>query len=90
MKCGVFYLCFNYIYPLKKSVNMYAGSLGYSSLIFLRVVCITINSALKIYCKTGSLIASSIFLDRLYTPYLAFSLVQLSSVCCGGRKKPSV
>ena len=75
---------------LRQSVHMYAGSLGYSSLIILRVACIAINSALKIFCKPGSLIASSMFLDRLYTPYPAFSLVQLSSVCCGGRKEPSV
>ena len=66
--------------PLRQSVNMYVGSLGYSSLINLKVACIAINSALKIYCKSRSLIASPMFLDRLYTPYPAFSLVQLSSV----------
>ena len=76
--------------PLRESVNMYVGSLGYSLLIILRVAYIAINSALKIFCKSGSLIASSMFLNRLYTPYPAFSLVQLSSICCEGRKEPSI
>ena len=71
-------------------MNMYAGSLGYSSLIILRVACIAINSAVKMFCRPGSLIASSMFLDWLYAPYPTFSLVQLSSVCCGGRKEPYV
>ena len=49
--------------------------LGYSSLITLRVACIAINFALKTFCRPGSLIASSMFLDLLYTPYPVFSLV---------------
>ena len=76
--------------PLRQSVNMYASSLGYSLLIILRVACIAINFSLKIFCKLGSLITSSMFLDRLYTPYPGFSLVQLSSVCCEGRKESSI
>ena len=44
-------------------MNMCASSLGYSLLIILRVACITVNSALKMFCRFGSLIASSIFLD---------------------------
>ena len=88
MRC---FICVLITYnPLRQFVNMYVGSLGYSSLIILRVVCIAINSALKMFCRRGSLIASSMFLDWLYTPYPAFSLVQLSSVCCGGRKEPFV
>ena len=47
--------------PLRQSVNMCAGSLGYSSLIILRVACIAINSALKMFCGLGSLIAISKF-----------------------------
>ena len=66
------------------------GSLGYSPLIILKVAYISINSALKMFCRPGSLTISSIFLDWLYTPYSAFSLVQLSSICCGGRKEPFV
>ena len=50
-------------YPLRQSVNMYAGSLGYSLLIILRVACIAINSSLKMFCRLGNLIASSMFLD---------------------------
>ena len=42
---------------------MYAGLLEYSSLITLKVACIAINSALKMFCRLGSLIASSMFLD---------------------------
>ena len=42
---------------------MYVGSLGYSSLIIFRVACIAINSALKMFCRLGSLTASSKFLD---------------------------
>ena len=49
--------------PLRQSVNMCAGTLEYSSLIFLRVVCIAINSTLKMFCRPGNLIANSIFLD---------------------------
>ena len=48
--------------PLRQSVKMCAGSLGYTSIIFLRAVCIAINSALKMFCKPGSLTASSKFL----------------------------
>ena len=33
--------------PLRQSVNMCAGSLGYSSLIIFRVACIAINSFLE-------------------------------------------
>ena len=49
-----------------------------------------ISSALKMFCRSGSLIANSIFLDWLYIPYLAFSCVQVSLICCGGRKEPFV
>ena len=48
--------------PLKQSVNMCAGLLEYSSLIIFRVACIVINSALKMFCRLGSLTASSKFL----------------------------
>ena len=48
--------------PLRQSVNMCAGLLGYSLLIIFRIACIAINSALKIFCSLGSLIASSKFL----------------------------
>ena len=48
---------------LRQSVNMYAGSLGYPFLIILRVACIAINSALKMFCRPRSLIANSMFLD---------------------------
>ena len=47
--------------PLRQSVNMCAGSLGYSSLIILRVAYIAINFALKFFCRPGSLIAISKF-----------------------------
>ena len=63
MKCGVF-ICVLITYnPLRQFVNMYAGSLGYSLLIILRIVCIAINSALKMFCRLSSLITSSMFLD---------------------------
>ena len=59
--------CFIYVLitysPLRQSVNMCASSLGYSSLIVLRVTCIAINFALKMFCRPSSLIASSIFLN---------------------------
>ena len=42
---------------------MYAGSLGYSLLIILRVACIAISSVLKMFCWPSSLFASSIFLN---------------------------
>ena len=48
--------------PLRQSVNMYAGSLGYSTLIIFRVAYIVINSALKMFCKLSSLAAISRFL----------------------------
>ena len=48
--------------PLRQSVKICAGSLGYSSIMFLRTVCIAINSALKMFCKLGSLTTSSRFL----------------------------
>ena len=49
--------------PLRQSVNMYAGLLGYSLLSTLKVACIAINSALKMFYRPSSLIASSMFLD---------------------------
>ena len=49
--------------PLRQSVNICVGLLGYSPLIILKVACIAINSALKIFCRPGSLTASSIFSD---------------------------
>ena len=49
--------------PFRQSVNMYAGLLGYSLLIIFRFACIAINFALKMFCRPGSLIASSKFLD---------------------------
>ena len=58
----MFYLCLITYSPLRQSVNMCAGSLGYSSLIIFRIACIAINSALKMFCKPDSLIASSKFL----------------------------
>ena len=48
--------------PVRQSINMCTGSLGYSLLIIFRIACIAINSALKIFCKPGSLTASSKFL----------------------------
>ena len=44
-------------------MNMCAGSLAYSSLIILKVACIAINFALKVFCRPSSLITSSMFLD---------------------------
>ena len=44
-------------------MNMCVGLLGYSLLIILRVACIAINSVLKMFCRPGSLTASSIFLN---------------------------
>ena len=56
MGCFIFILItYN---PLKQSVNMYAGLLG----VFF-VNYFAINSALKMFCRPGSLIATSIFLD---------------------------
>ena len=58
------FICVLIIYsPLRQFVNMCIGSLGYSSLIIFRVACIAINSALKMFCRPGSLTASSKFLD---------------------------
>ena len=58
--------CFIYVLitysPLRQSINMCAASLGYSLLIIFRITCIAINSTLKIFCRPGSLIASSKFL----------------------------
>ena len=48
--------------PLRQFVNKCTGLLGYSSLIIFRVACIAINSALKMFCRPGSLTASSKFL----------------------------
>ena len=48
--------------PLRQSVNMCAGLLGYSLLIIFRILCIAINSALKMFCRPDSLTASSKFL----------------------------
>ena len=41
-------------------MNMYADSLKNLTLIFLRVVHIAINFALKFFCKLGNLLKSSI------------------------------
>ena len=49
--------------PLRQFVNMYAGLLGYSLWIILKVASIAINSTLKIFCRPGSVIAISMFLD---------------------------
>ena len=62
MHCGMFYLCLITYSPLRQSVNMCAGLLGYSLLIIFRIACIAINSTLKIFCRLGSLTASSKFL----------------------------
>ena len=48
--------------PLRQFVNMCASLLGYSSLIIFRVAYIAINSVLKMFCRPGSLAASSKFL----------------------------
>ena len=57
--------CFIYVLitynPLRQSVNMCAGSLGFSLLIILRVACIAISSTLKMFCRPGSLVAISKF-----------------------------
>ena len=45
--------------PLRQFVNMCAGLLGYSSFIIFRVACFAINSALTMFCRPGSLNASS-------------------------------
>ena len=42
---------------------MYASLLRYSLLILFRVACIAISSTLKMFCRPGSLIASSMFLN---------------------------
>ena len=61
MGCFIYAL---FIYNLlRQCVNMCASSLRYSSLIILRIACIAINSALKMFCRSSSLIASSMFLD---------------------------
>ena len=58
-----YFICVFITYnPLRQSIKMCAGSLGYSSITFLRAACIAINSALKMFCKPGSLTASSKFL----------------------------
>ena len=49
--------------PLRQSINMCVGLLGYSSLIIFRIVYIAINFDLKMFCKPSSLTASSKFLD---------------------------
>ena len=61
MRCFIFVLI-TYS-PLRQSVNMCARSLGYFLLIILKVACISISYDLKIFCRPGSLSASSIFLD---------------------------
>ena len=48
--------------PLRQSINMCAGSLGYSSLIIFRFACIAIHSALKMFYKPGSVTTNSKFL----------------------------
>ena len=58
--------------PLRQSVNMCAGSSGYSSCIILSVAWIAISYVLKMFCRLGSLAAISKFLCWLYTPYPAF------------------
>ena len=39
----------------RQSVNMCAGSFGYLVVIILSVLCMAINSALKMVCRPGSL-----------------------------------
>ena len=57
------FICVLIMYsPLRQSVNMCVGSLVYSLVIILRVACIAINSALKMFCKPGNLTAISKFL----------------------------
>ena len=53
----------------RQSVNMCAGSFGYLVVISLSVLCIAINSALKMVCRPGSLfeIRISVFVG-LYIP----------------------
>ena len=56
------FICVLIMYnPLRQSVNMCASSLGYYPLIILKVACIAINYALKMFCKHGSLTTSSKF-----------------------------
>ena len=58
------FICVLIMYnPLRQYVNMCVGSLGYSLLIILRIACIAISSALKIFCRPSSLTVSSIFLN---------------------------
>ena len=45
--------------PLSQFVNMCASSLRYSSFLIFRVPCFVMNSTLKMFCRPGSLIASS-------------------------------
>ena len=55
------FICVLIIYkPLIQFVNMCAGLLEYSS---LRVVYIVITSVLKMFCRSRSLIANSIFFE---------------------------
>ena len=63
--CSVrFFICVLITYsPLRQPVNICARLLGYSSLIIFRIACIAINSALKMFCRRGTLTASSKFLD---------------------------
>ena len=51
--------------PLTQLVNMCVDSLGNSSIIFLRVVCIAINSTLKMFCRLDNVTTSSFALDWL-------------------------
>ena len=60
---GCFICVLNTYSPLRQFVNMCASSLGYSLLIILKVACIAINSTLKMFCRPGSMIANSMFLD---------------------------
>ena len=76
----------------RQSVNMCAGSFGYLVVISLSVLCIAINSALKMVCRPGSLfdIRISVFVG-LYIPYPAFSFFQCPSLAfIGGINEPSV
>ena len=72
VKC---YICVLITYsPLRQFVNMCASSLEYSPLSILRIACIAINFALKMFCRPGSLTASSIIFGLIiYTISCFFS-----------------
>ena len=69
---------------------MYVGSFGYLVLIIFSVLCVTINSTMKMFCRLSSVIISAISFVCLYILYLAILCIHVSLISCGGRKEPFV